>query len=209
MAPNKETPMQIPHLVAVHGATGIQGAAVARRLLRDGHRVRAVARRPDGAPGCEPFAADLLPADALSSAYSGVDAVVVQLPLVFDDSALRQAECVAQALWRSGVRRVVVNAGGPVAPAAVGMPYIDARVALLAALDGGPFAVTVIEPIAPYMENFCTPWSAALLRDGVLAYPLPADVPIPWLALDDVADAIAAALASGSRDGCRCAARRR
>lgn len=32
------------------------------------------------------------------------------------------------------------------------------------------------------------------MREGVLRYPLPAEAPIPWVALDDVADHIVAAL---------------
>jgi uncharacterized protein YbjT (DUF2867 family) len=35
--------------VLVAGSTGRQGGAVARRLLRDGWRVRALTRHPDGA----------------------------------------------------------------------------------------------------------------------------------------------------------------
>jgi len=37
-------------LIAVHGATGTQGAPVVRRLLADGHRVRAIGRDPEGDP---------------------------------------------------------------------------------------------------------------------------------------------------------------
>jgi uncharacterized protein YbjT (DUF2867 family) len=186
-------------VVAVHGATGVQGAAIARRLLDHGHRVRAVARHPDPwhglLPGCESCAADLMDADALAYAYAGADAVVVQLPLVFDERAVIQAERVAEALHSSEVRRVVFNTGGPTPSEPVGLPYLDARTLLAGDLEGGPFSATVLEPVAGYMEHFSASWSAPLVREGVLAFPLSPDACVPWVALDDVADQIAAALA--------------
>lgn len=191
-------PTKTPLTVAVHGATGTQGAPVVRRLLRDGHRVRAIARRPDGLPaGCEPFPADALTPGALDRAYDGVDAVVVQLPLVFDDRAFAYAEQVIEALRRSEVRRVAFNAGGPVPDRPIGVPFVDAKTALVQALEDGPCSATIVEPVAGYMENFSGPWSVPLVRDGVVAYPLPADLPVPWLALDDVAEHVASALSNG------------
>ena len=183
-----------PLVVALHGATGTQGTPVARRLLRDGYRVRAVVRHPERADGCEPYAADLARAGDLARAYAGADVVVVQLPLVFDETAIVQAEQVADALQRSGVRRVVASLGGPTPPGPVGIPYLDARTMLVQALEAGPFAAAIVEPLTPYMDNLGAPWSAPLVRDGVLAYPLPAEAPVPWVALDDVADRIVAAV---------------
>lgn len=186
--------------VAVHGATGTQGAPMARRLLEDGHRVRAVVRHPDAdrslPAGAEPYAADLLDGDALARAYDGVDAVVLHLPLEFAaDRAVPQAERALEALERAGVRRVVFNAGGPVPPEPVGVPYLDARVHVARALAAGPFAGTVVGPGLGYMENLSAPWSAErIAAEGVLAYPLPADVPVPWVALDDLAAVVSAAL---------------
>ena len=50
------------------------------------------------------------------------------------------------------------------------------------------------------MDNLGAPWSAPLVRDGVVAYPLPAEAPVPWVALDDVADRIVAAV-TGDEQG--------
>ncbi len=187
-----------PLLIAVHGATGVQGAAVARRLLHDGHYVRAVARRPArslGMPmGCDPFSADVADVDALARAYAGADAVYVQLPLVFDEIAIVQAERVAEALRREEVRRVVFNAGGPLPAEPVGLPYLDARVALARALKEGRSTATLLGPAGPYMENLAAPWSAPLVSDGVIAHPLPAELPLPWVALADLAEHVAAAV---------------
>ena len=45
------------------------------------------------------------------------------------------------------------------------------------------------------MENLSAPWSAErVVRDGIVAYPLPAEAPMPWVATDDVAIAAGRAL---------------
>jgi nucleoside-diphosphate-sugar epimerase len=47
--------------------------------------------------------------------------------------------------------------------------------------------VTVLQPTL-YLENVVGPWmTSRMLADGTVAYPLPGDVPLPWVATDDVA----------------------
>ena len=123
----------------------------------------------------------------------------MQLPQVFNELAVRQAENVVQALERAAVRRVVFNTGGPSPSQPIGVPYLDARAVLIQALQAARLSATVVAPVAPYMENLSTPLLAALMREGVLRYPLPAEAPIPWVALDDVADHIVAAVTEDER----------
>ena len=136
-------------------------------------------RHPDRADGCDPFAADLSSADDLARAYAGADVVVVQLPMAFDETAIVQAERVVEALGARRCARVVGDPGGPTAPVLVGVPYLDARTTLVQALEAGPFTAAIVEAAAPYMDNLCAPWSSPLVRDGVVAYPLPAEAPVP------------------------------
>lgn len=135
-----------PLVVALHGATGTQGLPVARRLRDDGHRVRALSRHADCSQrlpaGCEPCVADLLDADTLARAYAGADVVIVQLPQVFDELAVRQAENVVQALGRATVERVIFNTGGPSPTQLTGVPYLDARAVLIQALQAARFNAT-------------------------------------------------------------------
>lgn len=186
--------------IVLHGATGTQGRPVLRRLLANGHTVRAAVRHPDRAdlpPGARPVVADLLDGDALAKAYAGADAVVVQLPLVFAaDLAVPQAECVLAALRTAGVPRAVLNVGGPLVPHPVGVPYVDARAVLAAGLPRAVPTATVVGPVGPYLENLSAPWSAGRVAAGELAYPLPAQAPVPWTALDDLAAVIADVLSS-------------
>jgi uncharacterized protein YbjT (DUF2867 family) len=83
---------------------------------------------------------------------------------------------------------VVFNPNLVPPPAEIGVPYIDARVRIAQGVLAGPYAGSVVAPAAQYMENLNGPWSAALVTDdGVVAYPMPAEVPVPWVALDDIA----------------------
>jgi uncharacterized protein YbjT (DUF2867 family) len=185
-----------PTTVVLHGATGTQGRAILGRLLAAGHHVRAVSRdpRPATEPAVQAVAADLLDLDALTAAYTGAHAVVVQLPLDFTADAVRRAGTVLAALAKAGVQRAVFNTGGGLPPAApIGVPFVDSRVRLAAGLPDAVRHATVLGPAGPYLENLVAPWSRSLIRDGgELRYPLPAEAPIPWAAAADLGTEIAA-----------------
>lgn len=186
--------------VIVHGATGEQGAAIVRGLLNAGHRVRGIVRRVSGSrlhPDAEPVQANLLEPGSLAAAYSGADAVIVQLPLVFaPEPAIRQAEAVLAGLRDAGVQRAVFNTGAMLPTAPVGVPFVDARVLVSAELRHSVEIATVVGPARTYMDNLAAPWSAPLVRAGEVAYPLPRDLPVPWVALDDLGTAVAALITS-------------
>jgi uncharacterized protein YbjT (DUF2867 family) len=90
----------------------------------------------------------------------------------------------------------VFNTGGPVGPETVGVPFVDARVVLAAGLADAVPSASVVSPASTYLENLVAPWSRPLVWDGQLAYPLPANLPNPWLALDDLGAAIVDLLAA-------------
>ncbi|MBF6165943.1 NmrA family NAD(P)-binding protein [Streptomyces gardneri] len=186
--------------VIVHGATGTQGAAIVRGLLSAGHRVRGIVRDTSTSrlhPDAEPVRADLLDAGSLAAVYRGVDAVIVQLPLVFAaDPAIRQARAALAGLREAGVRQAIFNAGSVVPREAVGVPFVDARVLVSAELSRSAGVATVVAPAHTYMENLSAPWSSPLVRAGEVAYPLPRELPVPWVALDDLGAAVAALITS-------------
>ncbi|MCE7003001.1 NAD(P)H-binding protein [Kibdelosporangium philippinense] len=176
--------------IAVYGATGAQGSAVVQNLLDVGHVVRAVARKPGTIAGVESVAADLADVDALVEGYTGVDGVVLQLPMVFDETAFIQARTVLAALGKAKVPRVVFNQGGALPDEPVGMPYVDARVLMSAGLPDVVETVAITGPVLTYMENLAAPWSTPLIDAGEVVYPLPGELPVPWVAASDVAAVI-------------------
>jgi uncharacterized protein YbjT (DUF2867 family) len=168
--------------IVMHGATGSQGAPVAAHLTAAGHTVR---------PATRATGVDLEDRASLEAAYTGADAVVLQLPLVYDERALAMGDNAARAAEAAGVRHLVINASGPIPPEPVGIPFIDAR-HRAAAADVG--RVTVLQP-ATYLENLNGPASAhRVIRDGVIAYPVPAEVPLAWMSVLDLAVAVERAL---------------
>ncbi|GAT68524.1 hydroxylase [Planomonospora sphaerica] len=179
------TPPSASLSVAVHGATGTQGSHIARRLRAAGYDVRPLDSR----------SLDLADADSIVRAYGSADAAVVQLPLVFGPAALTHAETLLTALAKAGPSRVVFNPGMALPPEPVGVPYVDARVLLARRLPGAVETASVIGPAGMYLENLLMPWSVRrVAQEGELAYPLPAEAPASWTALDDLGDAVAALL---------------
>ena len=126
--------------IAVHGATGSQGGPDRRRLRR---------RRPRRPPVTRASGADLLDRASLEAAYAGADAVVLTLPIVYDERVLAMAENAARAAEAAGVRQLVLNTSGPVPPERTGVPFHDARVI---ASEAAVPVVTVLAPTA-YLEN--------------------------------------------------------
>ena len=95
-------------MFAITGISGQVGGAVARALMANGKRVRAVVRNAGkgaawASQGCEVAVADLDDAAALEKAFAGVEGVFFLLPPVFDpspdfDEARRVIAAVREAL---------------------------------------------------------------------------------------------------------------
>ena len=143
---------------------------------------------------------DLFDRGSLEAAYAGADAVVLQLPLLYDERAIDVAENAARAAEGAGIEHLVINAGTPLPPEPIGVPFLDAR--HLAAAAAVP-RVTVLQPTL-YLENLSAAWST--VGSGVVAYPLPGDVPVPWVATADVAMAVERVIARAVAGGSRCPA---
>jgi nucleoside-diphosphate-sugar epimerase len=104
--------------VLVTGATGVYGRSVVERLVRNGHEVVAVARKPPKAlpPGVRFSAADVQDLEALTRAMDGCD-VVCHLAFVVtpikDRELSRRISVggtanVCEAMKRTGARRLVM-----------------------------------------------------------------------------------------------------
>ena len=107
-------------IIAVTGATGNQGGAVARRMLAEGWHVRALTRDPDGsaarslaAQGAEPVPGDMDRPEDLAGAFQGADAVFSiqndRLPNVGLEGMVRQGHAVLDAAKATGVRHFIFS----------------------------------------------------------------------------------------------------
>ena len=105
--------------IAVTGGTGFVGGFVVNELLRRGHDVRVLARRPDDARSrfnqrIHAVGGDLADGPALETAFSGRDAVVHLVGIIHErgglsfDAVHRQGvENVVAAARKSGARRLL------------------------------------------------------------------------------------------------------
>jgi putative NADH-flavin reductase/pimeloyl-ACP methyl ester carboxylesterase len=121
-----------PMRIAVIGATGHLGGAVAREALDRGHDVTAIARRVNGLhglAGARAAEASVLDVDAMTALLAGHDAVVAALKARDDgasDTVPDAARALLSALPRAGVRRLLFVGGGGSLQAPSGRRFVDA-----------------------------------------------------------------------------------
>ncbi|MGA5130190.1 SDR family oxidoreductase [Streptomyces olivoreticuli] len=190
----------------VLGASGFQGGAVARLLAEQGHAVRGFARRQVEADkavdGVTMVQGDLADAAAVRAAFEGVTHAAVVMPLVYDRATVETyARNIAEAAKAAGVERLVYNVNTPLPKAETPYASFETRRAAEAVLrDSGVPLVVVRPPV--YLDNLFSPWNGpALVDDGVLAYPLPADRRVAWLSHTDLAAVVVAALDAEGLEG--------
>ncbi|MEV6393267.1 NmrA family NAD(P)-binding protein [Streptomyces sp. NPDC051907] len=194
----------IPMRVAVVGATGFQGGATARLLAERNHRVRTLSRktqadRPELLPGVSVAGGDLGRLEDVQQLFEGATHAAVVLPLVYEaEKVMTYAQHIAKAARESRVRRLVYNANTRVPSRTTNVAAFETRrlaeTVLREGLAQSDVELVVVRPPV-YLDNLFSPWNGpALVNEGVLAYPLPADAPTAWLSHHDLAEAVYAAL---------------
>ncbi len=187
---------------AVVGATGQQGGATARALLKAGVSVRALARTPDGpaaselaALGAKVVRADLEDPDSLRNAFTGVDgvfAMTTPAPPGGVEGEVAHGKLIVDAARDAVVPRLVYSSVGG-ADRHTGIPHFESKRRVERYLAESGVAFTLVRPTF-FMDNFRG--AGPTLEDGVLVLrsPLAAGVPLQMIAAEDVGHAAAAAL---------------
>jgi uncharacterized protein YbjT (DUF2867 family) len=184
--------------VLVTGATGAQGRSMLRAVLARGFDGYGLVRDAADAALIESTGArarigNLDDGPSLDSAFEGIDAVALVLPFEYDvPRAVAQGRHVVDAAVQRNVARVVFNTSTryPAEPTTV--PAFEVKREVVRALAASGLSYTVVRPTF-YLENLLGPWTLpGIVKDGVLAYPIPTAVRAPWVAHDDVAKVIAA-----------------
>lgn len=181
-------------MIAVLGATGQVGGVVARALLGQGHRVRAVFRdaaKADAlaAAGAEIVVADAPDADALTVAFTNVDRAFVMNPPSYASpdmfaDAERVSAAIGQAATRSSVTKLVcLSSIGAHRPERQG--NIRTTRILERALSTLPMSTAFVRA-AWFIENWAGAVAEARENSVVPSFLNPLDRPIPMVGTADI-----------------------
>ena len=185
--------------VLVTGATGQQGGAVARALLSRGHRVKALARKPDSdaarrlaAASVVVEAGDLGDAASVAKAATGVDTMFLMGNSyeAGTDAETRQGILAADAAKAAGVGHLIYSSVAD-ADKNTGIPHFDSKYRVEQHIAGLGIPYTISAPVA-FMENAVMPMSIGRLRQGVHAFPMPPKRVLQLVALADIGMFVAA-----------------
>jgi len=184
-------------MFAITGVTGKVGGAVARSLLAQGHKVRAVVRdaekgRAWSAQGCDIAIASVEDAAGLTKAFQGAEGVFLMSPPTFDpEPGFPQTHTAAAAI------RLAIETARP--GKVVLLSTVGAHVAEPNLLNNAKITeetlrttsapVTLLRP-AWFMENAA--WDVESARQGVIhSFLQPLDHRIPMVATSDIAQTAA------------------
>jgi uncharacterized protein YbjT (DUF2867 family) len=192
----------------VSGATGKQGGAVTRSLLKRGHAVRALTRDPTRASnlrtlGAELFVGDLRTGKGLAEALEGAAGFFL-LTTPFDQgfggpdyaSEQRQGRTALDAAKAAGTPHVILSSATG-APGDGGTSRFESKAANEVRLKELDLPGTILRP-ATFMENFTAPRGLEALRSGKLTFPAPPDTRLELVAVGDIGEAAASAFERGS-----------
>ncbi len=190
--------MSEKEIVLVTGATGRQGGAVARALLKNGYAVKALTRNSDSPAaqglqesGIEIVTGDLADKSSLAKALAGIE-VVFAMTTPFQkghDAEVAQGINMIEASKAAGVGHLVFSSVAS-ADKKTGIPHFDSKYKVEQHLAGSGIAYTIIGPTA-FMENFIQPFALPNLREGRLARALQPSRPLQLIAVEDIGSFVA------------------
>ena len=193
MSNSSNAPKVYDRPIAVAGATGKQGGAVAARLLARGHRVRALTRSPDkpaaaalAEAGAELVQADLENRHSLDDALDGGAAVfsVQDFLEAGVDAEVRQGLNLTAAAAAANVDHIVYS-GASTMDRHTGVPHLDSKWRIEREVRSLDVPWTVFRPAA-FMENWA--WEReTILNEGMMPLPGRPDMTYRQVSVRDIA----------------------
>lgn len=180
--------------ILVTGATGQQGGAVARELLANGYRVRAMTRKPDSAPmrelvklGAEAIQGDLDDVASLKRAAQGawgVFAVQNTWEAGVEKEEV-QGKRLAEVAKAASVQHFVYASVGS-AHRRTGIPHFENKARVEETVRGLGFpSYTIIRPVF-FMENWLSPWFKPAIDQGKLMVGMAPATVLQMIAVEDI-----------------------
>lgn len=189
--------------VLVYGAGGSQQFPVIQALLERGVQVIATTHQQDKVDlltkaGAKTVIANMANRARLEEITKGVDAVSFLVPFFLANplDGLTYAKNAIDAAVKNGVKLLVWNSSGFILPVKIGNPAIDVRLDVADYLKQSGLPYIVIQP-SVYAENLLGPWTAPFVKnEKTVTYPTPEEMPVGWIATQDVANLVAQAIVS-------------
>lgn len=187
--------------VLVYGAAGSQQFPVIASLLKKNATVYATTHQERHfdklrQAGAQPVLADMGDSKTLMEINKDIDAVSLLVPFFLQNPAdgFIYAKNAIDAAVSNRVKLIVWNTSGFLLPHKIGNPAIDLRIDVLDYLRESKVPYITIQP-SVYAENLLGPWTAPfVMNEKRVAYPTPVEMPVGWIATQDVAAFIAEAL---------------
>jgi uncharacterized protein YbjT (DUF2867 family) len=181
-------------IIVVTGATGLQGGAVSRQLLREGWHVRGLTRnaaskraRALAAAGAEVVQGDMDDIATLLPLFAGAYGVYsVQNPIIAGPAAeVRQGKHVADAAGSSGVRHFVYGSAG-IGSSGTGVLPWETKVQIEAHIRALGLPATILRPLA-FMELMTEKkFAPAIAAWSVMPALLGPTRSVGWICADDL-----------------------
>jgi uncharacterized protein YbjT (DUF2867 family) len=147
--------------------------------------------------GAEVATGDLVNPASLEAASEGVEAVFFHSPLEFDtEVGITYGRNAIDAAGSAGIGLFVFDTSFPVPSELTGVAANDIRYELEAYLKRSGIPNIIVRPPF-YTENFSYPFAAPgdVVHQGILRYPpLPSDVRVSWITMEEVGSLAAEAL---------------
>jgi len=180
--------------ILVTGATGRQGGAVARELMKHGEVVRAMTRKPDkkearelASLGARVVQGDFDDPRSLEEALEGAwGAFSVQDSWEAGvEREEEQGKRFAELAQRAGVQHFVYSSVGS-AHRNTGIPHFDSKWHVEQAIDNLDFPSRVVLRPVFFMENFLSPMFLDGIRKGQIAMGLDPTTALQMIAVADI-----------------------
>lgn len=191
-------------MIVVTGATGLQGGAVIRHLLKDGWHVRGLTRNAASKPaqalaasGVEVVQGDMDDTASLRPIFAGAYGVYsVQNPYISGPEAeVRQGKNVADVANESGVQHLVYGSAG-IGREGTGIPSWETKLDIEDHMKALKLPLTILRPMA-FMELMThKKFFPAVGTWHIMPMLMGATCSLPWICTDDLGAIAAKAFAA-------------
>lgn len=187
--------------VLVFGATGSQQFHVIGEAKNKGAEVYAVTSSEKNFDklknaGAIPVLGDMSDAERMNEITKGIDTIALLIPVSLPNPAdgFQLAKNVIDAGKANGVKMIVWNTSGYLAPQKPGIPMEDVKIDTKEYLENSGVPYVIIEP-SIYAENLLAPYTTDYVKnERKVAYPTPENMPIGFIASRDVSAFVVEAL---------------